>query len=57
MIKMMTIRNPRSYEWEMINLEEVVPKDHFLRIIEEYFDWNFIYEEVKKQYSILEDQA
>ena len=52
MIKMMTIRNPRSYEWEMINLEEVVPKDHFLRIIEEYFDWNFIYEEVKKQYSI-----
>lgn len=50
---MMTIRNPRSYEWEMINLEEVVPKDHFLRIIEEYFDWNFIYEEVKKQYSVL----
>ena len=52
MINMMTIRNPRNYEWEMINLEEVVPKDHFLRIIEEYFDWNFIYEEVKKQYSI-----
>jgi len=50
---MMTIKEKRQYQTEMVNLEEIVPKDHFLRIIEKYFDWNFIYEEVKKQYSVL----
>ena len=36
---------------EMININEMIPENHFLRIIEKYFDWNFIYEEVEKQYS------
>lgn len=48
----MTIREKRQYQTEMLNLEEIVPQGHFLRVIEKYFDWNFIYEEVKKQYSI-----
>lgn len=48
----MTIREKRQYQTEMVNLEEVVPQDHFLRVIEKYFDWNFIYEEVEKQYSV-----
>ncbi len=26
-------------------------KDYFLQIIEKYFDWNFIYDEVEKLYS------
>lgn len=48
----MTKRNPRNYKWEMVNLEEMIPQDHFLRVIEKYFDWNFIYKEVEKQYSV-----
>lgn len=49
---MMTVRPKRQYESEIVNLEEMIPQDHFLRIIEKYFDWNFIYEEVEKQYSV-----
>ena len=48
----MTKREKRQYQTEMINLEEIVPQNHFLRIIEKYFDWNFVYEEVEKQYSV-----
>lgn len=48
---MMTKREKRQYQTEMVNLEEMVPQDHFLRIIEKYFDWNFIYDEVEKLYS------
>lgn len=43
---MLTKRNKRQYLSEIINLEEMIPQDHFLRVIEKYFDWNFIYEEV-----------
>ncbi|MBP3503131.1 MAG: IS1182 family transposase [Clostridia bacterium] len=49
----MTIRPKRQYTSEIVNLEEMIPQDHFLRIIDKYFDWNFIYEEVEKQYSTL----
>ena len=62
---MLTKRPKRKYESEIINLDEMIPQDHFLRVIDEmvpqdhflrvidkYFDWNFIYEEVEKQYSI-----
>ena len=47
---MMTKRAKRQYQTEFVNLEEMIPQDHFLRVIEKYFDWNFIYEEVEKQY-------
>lgn len=48
----------RIYESKIINLDEVIPQDHFLRIIDKYFDWNFIYEEVEKQLDLyLEDQV
>ena len=49
---MMTIRQNKQYQTEFVNLEDMVPKDHFLRIINNYFDWNFIYDEVKNQYSV-----
>lgn len=47
---MLTKRNKRQYSTEIINIEEMIPQDHFLRVIEKYFDWDFIYEEVEKQY-------
>lgn len=49
---MLTKRGKRQIASEIVNLEEMIPKDHFIRVIESYFDWNFIYEEVEKQYSI-----
>ena len=49
---MLTKRLKRNYRSEIINLEEMIPQDHFLRVIEKCFDWNFIYEEVEKQYSV-----
>ena len=49
---MLTKRPKRQYSSEIVNLEEMVPQTHFLRVIEKHFDWNFIYEEVEKQYSI-----
>ena len=49
---MLTKRPKRQYECEIVNLEDMIPQDHFLRVIEKYFDWNFIYEEVEKQYSV-----
>ena len=48
---MLTKRPTRQYECEIVNLEDMVPQDHFLRVIEEHFDWNFVYEEVEKLYS------
>ena len=47
----MTIRTKKQYSSEIINIENMIPENHFLRVIEKYFDWNFIYEEVKGQYS------
>ena len=48
----MTKRPKKQYSSEIINLENMIPENHFLRVIEEYFDWNFIYDEVEKQYSV-----
>ena len=47
----MTKRLERQYTNELINIEEMIPEDHFLRVIELHFDWNFIYDEVEKLYS------
>lgn len=49
---MLTKRAKKNYQYEIVNLEEMIPKDHFLRVIENEFEWNFIYEEVEKQYSV-----
>ena len=49
----MTKRINRQFSNEFINIEEMIPENHFLRVIEKYFDWNFIYDEVEKLYSKL----
>ena len=51
-MKLLTKRVKKNYQYEMVNLEEMIPQDHFLRVIENEFEWNFIYEEVEKQYSV-----
>ena len=47
----MTKRQERQYSSEIINIEDMIPQDHFLRVIDKHFDWNFVYEEVEKLYS------
>ena len=49
----MTKRINRQFSNEFINIEEMIPENHFLRVIEKHFDWNFIYDEVEKLYSKL----
>ena len=49
---MLTKRPKKQYSCEIINLESMIPQNHFLRVIEKYFDWNFVYDEVEKQYSV-----
>ena len=47
----MTKRLNKQFSNEFINIEEMIPKNHFLRVIDKYFEWNFIYDEVEKLYS------
>ena len=47
----MTKRKVKQFSNEFINIESMIPENHFLRVIEKYFDWNFVYEEVEKLYS------
>ena len=49
---MLTKRPKRNYQSEIVNLEEMIPQNHFLRVIDKYFNWDFVYEELEKQYSI-----
>jgi len=37
----------------MIDMEEIIPKDHLLRKIKEKIDFDFIYEDAKEYYSII----
>lgn len=36
-----------QFTTEIVNLDEMIPEDHFLRVIKKHFDWNFVYEEVE----------
>lgn len=47
----MTKNLEKQFSIEFVNLEEMIPQDHFLRVIEEHFDWSFIYDKVEKLYS------
>ena len=48
----MTKRTIKQFSNEFINIESMIPENHFLRVIEKH-DWNFVYEEVEKLYSTL----
>ena len=47
----MTKLNEKVFSSEIVNLDDMIPKNHFLRVIKEHFDWNFVYDEVEKLYS------
>ena len=37
-----------QFSTEIVNLEDMIPENHFLRVIKKHFDWNFVYDEVEK---------
>lgn len=47
----MTKNSNKIFSTEIVNLDDMIPKSHFLRVIKEHFDWNFVYDEVEKLYS------
>ena len=49
----MTKNLVKQFSTQLINIEEMIPENHFLRVIEKHFDWNFIYDEVENLYSKL----
>lgn len=44
-------KKDNNYQYEMVNINELIPENHILRIIENEFDFTFIYEYVEKLYS------
>ena len=49
---MLTKNKKGNFQTEIINLDYIVPQDHILRIIENEFDFSFIYEYVEDLYSL-----
>ena len=51
----MMTRNKKdgNYQIEIINIDDLIPEDHILRIIEREFDFTFIYDYVEDLYSPL----
>ncbi len=47
----MTKRKQRQYINELINIEDMISENHFLRVIDKHFNRNFVYDEVEKLYS------
>ena len=46
MIFMAMIKNlVKQFSTQLINIGEMISENHFLRVIEKHFDWNFIYDE------------
>ena len=49
----MLVKNKKdnNYQLELINIDTHIPENHFLRILERNFNFEFIYEHVVKFYS------
>lgn len=46
MIFMAMIKNlVKQFSTQLINIGEMISENHFLRVIEKHFEWNFIYDE------------
>ena len=49
---MMTSNTERNREQlQFVSMDDLVPKDHMLRLIDKAIDWSFIYDLVKEKYS------
>ncbi|MGE0621742.1 MAG: IS1182 family transposase [Pseudomonadales bacterium] len=48
---MLKDKAPHQTRLEMVTLEELVPKDHLLRLIDRHIDFSFIHDRVKHLYS------
>ena len=49
---MMTSNTERKREqMQFVSMDDLVPKDHLLRLIDKAIDWSFIYNLVEDKYS------
>ena len=48
---MLTSENKKRNQIQMFCIDDLVPRDHMLRKIENAIDWSFIYDLVKDRYS------
>ncbi len=49
---MMTSNTERKREqMQFVNMDDLVPQDHMLRLIDKAIDWSFIYDLVEDKYS------
>ena len=48
---MITKGTKERKQMQVVCIDDLVPKDHLLRKIEEAIDWSFIYDIVKDRYS------
>ena len=49
---MMTQENEKvRKQMQIVCIDDLVPQDHLLRIIDKAIDWNFIYDLVRDRYS------
>ena len=51
MKKVLSVKENKSEQIEIISVEQLVPENHLLRKIEAAIDWDFIYELVEEKYS------
>jgi transposase len=45
-------KRAKQMEWEFVCIDELVPQEHFLRKVDKYIDFSFIYERVKEYYCL-----
>ena len=49
---MLTEQNEKvRKQLQIVSIDDLVPEDHLLRIIDKAIDWSFIYDLVKEKYS------
>lgn len=48
---MMGITGDKQHQLMFFNLEDYVPKEHFLRLVQKEVDFSFVYEKVQQLYA------
>ncbi len=49
---MLSVNREKSNQIQVVCIEDLVPKNHFLRKVEKAVDWSFIYEVVEGKYCL-----
>ena len=50
--KMLHKNSKNTLQMQIISIEQIVPEDHFLRKVDKYINFDFIYSEVEELYCL-----